>query len=363
MDAIDLQLALGRARGLTASKLRRCRAMLGERAARRGLPALFEQSPLVRAALLAVDAALIASDRRWIERESITLVDLTNPDYPSLLAQVRDAPALLYVKGDVTALSTRQLAIAGTRKPSPPAQLNARNFAARLACEGLTVTSGLALGIDAASHEGALAGGGRTIAVLGTGLDQIYPATHSGLAQRITAQGALVSEFPPNMPPLASNFPRRNRIISGLSLGVLIVEAARNSGSLITAGLARDQGREVFAIPGSIGNPLTRGCHALIRTGAKLVEDVKDILYELELSTPKQTLMEFDECSLNDRPDCRTLDNAYKILLDAVGYEAASLDELVDRTGLPSQTLASMLLTLELKGAVGVQAGGQYVRL
>jgi DNA processing protein len=339
MDAIDLQLALGRARGLNAPKLRRCRSMLGEPAARRGLPALFEQSPPVRAALLAVEAALIASDRSWIERESISLVDLTSSDYPPLLAQVPDAPALLYIKGDVTALSARQLAVAGTRKPSPPAQLNARNFAARLACEGLTVTSGLALGIDAAGHEGALAGGGQTIAVLGTGLDQIYPAVHCELAQRIAAQGALVSEFPPGKPPLASNFPRRNRIISGLSLGVLVVEAARDSGSLITAGLARDQGRKVFAIPGSIGNPLTRGCHALIRTGARLVEDVDDILSELELSTPKQTLMKFDECRLDDRADRRALDNAYKILLDAVGYEAASLDELVDRTGLPSQTL------------------------
>ncbi|HWW21159.1 MAG TPA: DNA-processing protein DprA, partial [Steroidobacteraceae bacterium] len=262
MDAIDLQLALGRARGLTASKLRRYGATLGECAGQRGLPALFEQSPPVRTALMAVDATLIAADRRWIQRESISLIDLTSPGYPSLLAQLRDAPALLYVKGDVAALSTPQLAIAGTRKASAPAQLTARNFAARLAREGLTVTSGLALGIDAASHEGALHVGGRTIAVLGTGLDQIYPATHRVLAQRIAAQGALVSELPPGVPPLASNFPRRNRIISGLSLGVLIVEAARDSGSLITAALARDQGRGVFAIPGSINNPLARGCHA-----------------------------------------------------------------------------------------------------
>jgi DNA processing protein len=361
MDAIDLQLALGRARGLTASKLRRYGATLGECAGQRGLPALFEQSPPVRTALMAVDATLIAADRRWIQRESISLIDLTSPGYPSLLAQLRDAPALLYVKGDVAALSTPQLAIAGTRKASAPAQLTARNFAARLAREGLTVTSGLALGIDAASHQGALHAGGRTIAVLGTGLDQIYPATHRVLAQRIAAQGALVSELPPGVPPLASNFPRRNRIISGLSLGVLIVEAARDSGSLITAALARDQGRGVFAIPGSINNPLARGCHALIRTGAKLVEDVKDILSELELSTPKQTLMRFGETRLDDHADRLTLDKDYKILLDAVGFEATSLDELVDRTGLPSQTVASMLLMLE--GAVGVQAGGLYVRL
>jgi DNA processing protein len=363
MDAIDLRLRLGRARGLTAPKLRTLCATLDGRSTDRGLPALFEASPIVRAALLAVDATQVAADRRWIERESITLLDLTSPDYPALLAQVRDAPVLLYVSGNVRALSAPQVAIAGTRKPSPPARVIAYHFAAQLARAGLTITSGLALGIDAAGHEGALQSGGQSVAVLGTGLDRIYPAKHRTLAQRIAAHGALVSEFPPGTAPLRANFPRRNRIISGLSSGVLVVEAAGDSGSLITAGLANDQGREVFAIPGSINNPLTRGCHALIRSGAKLVEDVKDILEELKFNAPKQTLMQLNECRPDDRATRRTLDKEYKILLDAVGFEAVSLDVLVDRTGLPSQTVASMLLLLELEGAVGIQAGGQYVRL
>jgi DNA processing protein len=339
MDAIDLQLRLGRARGLTACSLRALSAALCDRQQPVSLQALFEQSGAVHAALLAVDAARIEADRRWMERERISLLDLTGEHYPPQLLELQDAPLLLYVQGSVDSLSAPQLAMVGSRSPTPPGRATADEFAAQLSQAGLTITSGLALGIDEASHEGALREGGRTIAALATGLDQIYPTEHRALATRIAAAGALVSEFPPQTPPRKSNFPRRNRIISGLSRGLLVVE----------------QGRKVFAIPGSIRNLQVRGCHQLIRAGARLVEHPAQILQELQFSTPKQMLMQ-----LAPR---QALDKEYEILLDAVGFEAASLDVLVDRTGLPSQSVASMLLILELEGAVGVQAGGLFVRL
>jgi DNA processing protein len=247
----------------------------------------------------------------------------------------------------------------GSRNPTQPGQRTARAFAGFLSAAGLTITSGLALGIDAASHEGALAADGLTIAVLGTGIDNIYPRQHRALAARIAARGALVSEYPPGCPPLKANFPRRNRIISALCLGTLVVEAARHSGSLITARLAAEQGREVFAVPGSIHNPLARGCHALIRNGAKLVESADDILSELKFSARKQCLIG----GMRGRGAASSLDKDHKILLDALGFEPASLDTLVERTGLPSQSVASMLLFLELEDVVGLHSGGRYLRL
>jgi DNA processing protein len=291
------------------------------------------------------------------------LIDTFNPAYPPLLAQIPTAPALLYVQGDVASLRAPQLAVVGARRPSAPARATAARFAYSLSRAGLVITSGLALGIDAASHEGALAAGGRTVAVLGTGLDQIYPREHRALAARIAAQGALVSEFPRGTAPLRANFPRRNRIISALCLGTLVVEAAHHSGSLITARLAAEQGREVFAVPGSIHNPLARGCHALIRSGAKLVENVGDIFEEIDFYFAKQD----DMCDVG-QPESPVagvapLDKGYEILLDALGFEPASVDTLVERTGLSSQSVASMLLILELQGAVGVHGGGRYIRL
>jgi DNA processing protein len=204
---------------------------------------------------------------------------------------------------------------------------------------------------------------GQPIAVLGTGIDAIYPRQHRTLAARIAAAGALVSEYPPGSPPIRANFPRRNRIISGLCLGTLVVEAARHSGSLITARLAGEQGREVFAIPGSIHNPLARGCHALIRSGAKLVESADDILSELKFISIKQTLMKPPADLRVGAATAAWLDKDYKILLDALGFEPASLDMLVERTGLPSQSVASMLLFLELEDVVGLHSGGRYLRL
>jgi len=379
-----MQLALGRAPGLTAQRLRAALATLAEAgsaahadtaadAGGAGLPALFGQcrsslealglGAAAAAALQAPNATRIATDRRWIESEQISLIDAASARYPPLLAQAAAAPALLYVKGNVGSLSSPQLAMVGTRNPTQPGERTARAFAGFLSAAGLTITSGLAAGIDAASHEGALERGGATIAVLGTGLDAIYPRQHRALAARIAAQGALVSEYPPGSPPLRANFPRRNRIISGLCLGTLVVEAARHSGSLITARLAGEQGREVFAIPGSIHSPLARGCHALIRNGAKLVENADDILSELKFNVSKQNVMGSTEGRAGGTIAASRLDKNYKILLDALGFEPASPDALVERTGLPSQSVASMLLFLELEDVVGLHSGGRYVRL
>ncbi|MFI4869380.1 MAG: DNA-processing protein DprA [Steroidobacterales bacterium] len=370
MDALDMQLALGRAPGLTAARLRRALAAIdGAAAGSAGLPGLFGQcrSSLASlglpaaavAALQAPDVARIAADRRWIESECIHLIDAASARYPPQLAQADGSPALLYVKGDAGCLSSPQLAMVGSRNPTLPGQRTARAFAACLSRAGLTITSGLAAGIDAASHEGALEAGGRTVAVLGSGIDVVYPRQHLGLAARIAAQGALVSEHPPGSPPLRANFPRRNRIISGLALGALVVEAARHSGSLITARLAAEQGRQVFAIPGSIHNPLTRGCHALIRSGAKLAESAEDVLRELGFRFEKQTVTSSPASGAAGVG----LDKDYKILLDALAFEPASLDMLVERTGLPSQSVASMLLYLELEDVVGLHSGGRYLRL
>ncbi len=297
-------------------------------------------------------AWLAASDRHHI----ITLADST---YPTLLLEVADPPPLLFVNGDPAVLNLPQLGIVGSRNPSAGGQENARNFAKSLAQAGLAITSGLALGVDAAAHEGALAGGGVTIAVTGTGLDRVYPARHRELAHQIAATGALISEFPIGTPPLADHFPRRNRIISGMSLGALVVEAAPRSGSLITARLAAEQGREVFAIPGSIHNPLARGCHALIRQGAKLVETVEDILEELG---PRAALNYNPGPRHNDESSQPVLDTKQQKLLENIGHDPTSVDTLVERAHLTTEEVSAMLLVLELQGVVS-SSGGFYSRI
>jgi DNA processing protein len=241
-----------------------------------------------------------------------------------------------------------------------------RDFASRLAADGLLITSGLALGVDGAAHAGALETG-RTIAVLGTGPDLVYPATHRELARRIAERGALVSEFPPGLGPSAGNFPRRNRIISGLGVGVLVTEAALKSGSLITARFALEQGREVFAVPGSIRNPLARGCHALIRDGAKLVEDPAEILAELAPTLYGLLATGGTESAgtpgAPDRDGAPGLDADYRALLDAMGYEPVAPDELIARSGRSAREISSMLLVLELEGHVSSSPGGRFCRL
>jgi len=309
--------------------------------------------------LLAPDAARIDADLRWLDAAGCTLLPATDAAYPVLLRQSPAAPALLFVSGSVAALGEPQLAMVGSRNPTAGGRSTAREFAAFFAHAGLTITSGLALGIDAACHEGALSAQGLTIAVLGAGLDNIYPREHKALAARIQSSGAVISEFPPGVPPLRDHFPRRNRIIAGLASGTLVVEAARESGSLITARLAGDAGREVFAIPGSIHNPLVRGCHQLIRQGAKLVERAEDVLGELKISLRHQLLAAPNPGSKNNP----SLDKEYKILLDALAFEPASVDSLIERTGMNSESIASMLLILELDGHVAPHPGGRYSRM
>lgn len=315
---------------------------------------------VLRAALRAPDWAAVERDLAWAG-EGRHVLTLADPRYPPLLAQIHDAPPVLFVHGAVELLSTPQLAIVGSRNPSRLGEETAREFARSLAASGLGITSGLALGIDAAAHQGALAAQGQTLAVFGTGPDRIYPARHRDLAHAIVdGGGALVSEYPPGTQPLPAHFPRRNRIISGLSIGTLVVEAALRSGSLLTARSASDQGREVFAVPGSIHSPLARGCHRLIRDGAKLVETTQDVLEELAPQL-RALLAETEDAepALSVAP---RLDPEYRRLLDCLDYAPTAVDTLVDRSGLTAGEVSSMLLLLELEGYVAPSAGGFYVR-
>jgi DNA processing protein len=300
----------------------------------------------------------VDADRRWLDHDGRHLVPWTDPRYPPLLREVAQAPIALFCHGDPGLLARRQLAIVGARAVSRPGAETAEAFAAELTRCGLLVTSGLALGVDGAAHRGALGAGGATVAVCGTGLDRVFPARHRELAREIAARGALVSEFPTGTPPLADHFPRRNRIISGLSLGVLVVEAARESGSLITARLAAEQGREVFAIPGSIHSPMSRGPHRLIRLGAKLTESVHDILEELAAQLGEAF------AAPRDRDGAPApLDPERQRVLDAVGFEPTPFDRLIERLALPVGTLSATLLTLELDGRIASAPGGNYQRL
>ena len=313
--------------------------------------------------LASPDGARIEGDLRWLEASGCTLLASTDPAYPELLRRSPDAPAVLYVRGNAQALLEPQIAMVGSRNPTAGGRATAREFATTFARLGLTITSGLALGIDSACHEGALAGGGMTVAVLGCGLDRVYPKENSALAERVAASGAVISEFPPGTAALREHFPQRNRIIAGLAHGTVVVEAARRSGSLITARLAGAAGREVFALPGSIHNPLARGCHELIRQGAKLVECVEDVLAELKISLAHQLLAASTPASPGTPAAGAVLDKEYKILLDALAFEPASVDSLIERTGLNSESIASMLLILELDGHVAPHPGGRYSRM
>lgn len=310
------------------------------------------------------DEAAVARALEWLDGADSHLIPLNDERYPSLLRGIADPPALLWVRGDPGALWAPQLAVVGSRNPSPGGRDNAREFCRALAGSGLTITSGLAAGIDGEAHQAALSAGGATVAVTGTGLDRVYPSRHRSLAHRIAGQGALVSEFPLGMEPLREHFPRRNRVISGLSLGVLVVEAAQRSGTLITAHHAVAQGREVFAIPGSIHNPLAKGCHRLIREGAKLVETADDILEEL---APMARQLGDDIRHRLETPGDGTgaqgrLDADQRRVLEAVGWDPTPVDEVVERSGLTAEAVSSMLLVLELEGLVAAPGGSRYVR-
>lgn len=326
-------------------------------APRRELLPFFEgdASP-VDALFAGPDASQLEVERRWLDDPSNHLLPITDPAYPTLLREISDAPALLFVRGDPSVLSTPQIAVVGSRNPSRGGCDNARAFSEHLSQAGLAITSGLALGIDACAHEAALTADGKTIALAATGLDRVYPAAHRNLAHRIATKGALVSEFALGTPPRREHFPQRNRLISGLSLGVLVVEAALKSGSLITARLAAEQGREVFAIPGSIHSPLARGCHALIRQGAKLVETAQDVLEELG------ALAHFvgNPASIASTPVAP--DPAQQSLLDIIGHDPIEIDTLIVRSGLTAGALSSMLLHMELRGLIETRPGGKVQR-
>ncbi len=306
------------------------------------------------------DAERIESALAWSTEPAQHLVCLADPEYPQSLLQTPDPPTLLYVLGRLELLNSPALAIVGSRNPTPQGLGNAERFAAALADAGLTIASGLALGIDGGAHRGALARSGNTVAFIGTGIDRVYPARNRELAREIGRRGTIASEFALGTPPAAANFPRRNRLIAGFSRGTLVIEATVESGSLITARIAAEQGREVFAIPGSIHSPQSRGCHRLIKQGAKLVETVADVLDELRWSTTRENSATTAEPVADAPPDAAT--DAGRLLL-SFGFDPFSLDELVTRTGLTAECAAVVLLELELQGQIANMPGGRYQRL
>jgi len=293
---------------------------------------------------------------QWLQQDGRRILTLADSRYPAALLQTEDPPLMLYVMGVQPPSWPPAVAVVGSRNPTPQGLVNARQFSHSLAQAGLTVVSGLALGVDGAAHEGALQGAApgqvATIAVVGTGLDRVYPRRHLALAHQIAERGLLVSEYPLGTPPLAANFPKRNRIIAALSQGTLVVEAALQSGSLITARMAAEQGKDVFAIPGSIHSAQSRGCHALLKEGAKLVETAQDILEELRVATPRPV------------PEGPTVAEALDDpLLDALGWDPVGLDALVARTGVAPATLQARLLELELQGQAARLPGGLFQRV
>ena len=328
------------------------------------MPAKFEAKWVLTKAWL---TNMTVGDEPGIPRRLVTLGD---PDYPAALLAIEDPPIVLYLLGRGEfgeaadqIQAARSVAMVGSRNPTHQGAENAQRFAKAFAGQGLTVVSGMALGVDGAAHQGALDGGqdgslAVTVAVVGTGLDRVYPAQHRDLAHQIAAHGLLVSEYPLGTPPLSQNFPRRNRLISGLTRGTLVVEAALQSGSLITARMALEQGRDVFAIPGSIHSVQSRGCHALIKQGAKLVESAEDVLEELKVQfTPKNIAVNLYTESRND------LFDAPSALLDALGHDPVALDALQARTGMDTASLQAQLLMLELDGQVARLPGGLFQRV
>ncbi len=357
-DDLDAWLRLLRTPGIGRASARRLLAACGSP------QAVFDANPATWHELVGTDAASalqelppqhderLAATRTWLdgsdERHVVALGDAT---YPSLLLETADPPLLLYAQGRIELMLAASVAVVGSRNPTAQGSDNARAFSKHLSQAGLAVVSGMALGIDGAAHEGALAGLGSTIAVMGTGADRIYPARHRDLAHRIAAEGLLLTEFELGVPPLAENFPQRNRIIAGLSRGTLVVEAALPSGSLSTARAALDAGREVFAIPGSIHSPQSRGCHALIKQGAKLVESAEDITSELHWPAGQTARVPAGPEANTDSP-----------LLQALGHEPATLDALGARTGMSAASLNAQLLELELDGRVARLPGGLFQR-
>ncbi len=303
----------------------------------------------------------VEADLNWLKKSPTHhILCWEDPAYPLQLKEIHAAPSLLYIKGHPALMAEAQIAIVGSRNPSPMGFELAHEFSLGLSAAGFIITSGLALGIDAASHQAALENNSPTIAVLGSGLEHIYPRHNQELARKITGNGALISEYAPFTPPLAHHFPQRNRIISGLSHGTLVIEASLKSGSLITARLANEQGREVFAVPGSPHHALAAGCNQLIQQGAKLVSDVQDLLDELQ---PSRKLKSDLTTSLIDQFNELELDTQQYKLLECVGFEISSVDQIAVRSGLPPEVVNPLLLELELKGFIRTSIGGHIRNL
>ena len=301
-----------------------------------------------------IDAEALARTSRWLDDAAHHLIAWDDPAYPRPLLELSDAPPAFFFMGRRELLARPAFAIVGSRHGTPQGTANARDFAQALGATGITIISGLALGIDAAAHEGALATQGSTLAVVGTGLDRVYPARNGELAARIARDGGLLSEYLPGTPARKENFPRRNRLISGLARGVLVVEATLSSGSLITARLAAEQGRDVFAIPGSIHSPFSKGCHRLIRDGAKLVETAQDILDEITPAAVSQP---------SRKAASQSSGGEATPLLQAMGYDPVTVDQLVERTGAAPESITAELVTLELAGRVAPLPGGYWQTL
>lgn len=311
------------------------------------------------------DAEALTQTRQWLAVPNNHLVTLADAEYPQSLLEIADPPPFLYAKGNLALLRQPGIAIVGSRNASVQGEKNAEAFAHDLCAYGLCIISGLALGIDGAAHRGALRAKGNTIAVVGTGLDIVYPAKHRELAHQIAEHGLILSEFGLGTPSRPQNFPKRNRIISGLSLGCLVVEANLNSGSQITARLATEQGREVFAIPGSIHSPMSKGCHQLIKQGAKLVDCLQDIVEELHLDRMSQSVQPATADAAKDSPDAspQNVANLDDTILDVMGFDPISLEQLVIISGLTVSDVSSMLMLLELEGKVATLTGGQYQKI
>ncbi len=322
-------------------------------------------------ALKSPDRDMLETARAWLDSPGHHLISRADPCYPPLLARIDGAPAALFVHGNPEVLVRPQIAIVGSRNATAGGREIAAQFASELSRAGLVIASGLAHGIDAVSHAATLDAGGETVAVFGTGPDQVYPARNRDLARRIVGQGAVVSSFAPGTGPRKGNFPARNRIISGMSAGVVVIEAGIRSGSLITARLAGEQGREVFAVPGSIRNPLTRGCHRLIRQGAKLVEESSEVIEELRailLEQAEDLRSRLDEATQSgaaaptQAASRAGLDDRQNRVLDAMGFDPVPVDRLIERSGLATHEVSSALLELELAGSVESHGGGRYSR-
>jgi DNA processing protein len=367
MDELSCWLALARAPASNRVKLQllqRCASVTALFGPRERVLEGLGLPPALERYLRRPDRRAVDQDRDWIDSTGCSVLHPGHPHYPPQLAAIGDAPAVLYVLGDLAALSVPHVAVVGSRNPTPSGREHAAAFARALANLKLGVTSGLALGIDAAAHAAALAAGGFTVAVAGNGLDRVYPAANRRLAEDVRAHGALVSEFPPGSPPRAEHFPRRNRLISGLSIGVLVVEATLKSGSLITARLAGEQGREVFAVPGSIDSPLSKGCHRLLREGAKLTESVSDIVCEIApMLAPHAEPGAEAAAGVRSQGKSAAVESVSDgMLLRAIGHDPASVDTLVERTGLTAEKVSSILIGLELQGYVSSLPGGLYSR-